>query len=149
MAETYRYTCDHFEIYELVDPATYRRFGERAWMFFEDESLMMIDGIREYFSMIAGEDVPMTINDWHWGGRFQWSGLRTVDCTEGSTWSIHRLAKGFDIKAKGISADAMREEIMAHQDHPYLKYINRMEDGVPWLHVDRANTENRIVLFNP
>jgi len=137
-----RYICKHFKIYELVDPATHRKFGERAWMFFDDDTLRMIDGIREYF------DVPMTINDWHWGGQFRWSGLRTVDCKEGSTWSIHRLAKAFDMKAKGISADAMRAEIMAHQDHPFLKYIYRMEDGVSWLHVDRANVENRIVLFN-
>jgi len=143
MAETYRYICKHFKIYELVDPATYRRFGEQAWMFFDNDTLRMIDRLREYFN------VPMVINDWHWGGKFQWSGLRTVDCTEGSTWSIHRLAKAFDIKAKDISADAMRDEIMAHQDHPFLKYINRMEDDVSWLHVDRANVENRIVLFNP
>jgi hypothetical protein len=122
-----RYICKHFELYELVDPVTYKRFGDRAWMFFDDETLMMIDGIREYFG------VPTTINDWYWGGRFQWSGLRTIDCTEGSKWSIHRLAKGFDMKAKGIPAETMRGETMAHQDHDLLRYINRMENGVSWL----------------
>jgi hypothetical protein len=109
-------------------------------MFFDNESLMMIDGIREYFG------VPMIINDWHWHGEYQWSGLRTIDCLEGSKWSLHRLARAFDIKCR-IPAEKMRSEIMANQDHDLLKYINRMEDGVWWLHVDRANVEGRIILF--
>lgn len=136
------YRCKYFKLHELVDPATYRKFGEWAWVFFDDDTLRMVDGLRDYFN------VPLTINNWHWGGQLQWSGLRTLDCTEGAQYSMHRFGKAFDIKAK-LSATEMRREIMAHKDHPFLKYINRMEDGVSWLHVDRANVEERIVLFNP
>jgi hypothetical protein len=143
------YRCKNYKIYELVDRVTHLRFGERAWMFFDDESLMMIDGIREYFSIKAGKDIPMVINDWYWKGEFQWSGLRPNYCKIGSKWSIHRLAKGFDIKCEQYTAEEMRAEILANKNHELLKYINRMEGNVNWLHVDRANIENRIVVFYP
>jgi hypothetical protein len=139
--EAMKYICKHFELYELVDPTTYQQFGERAWMFFDDESLMMIDGIREYFN------IPMIINNWYWHGEYQWSGLRTIDYAEGSKWSIHRLARAFDIKCR-ILAGEMRSEIMANQDHDLLKYVNRMEDGFGGLHVDRAKVDDGIVFFN-
>ena len=137
------YECQHWRIFELVDRETYRRFGERAWMFFDKESLLMIDGIREYF------DAPMIINDWYWFGNYEWSGLRTIGYMGGSEWSFHRLAKGFDIKCKYLSAENMRTEILANQNHKLLKRINRMEAGRPWLHVDRANIKNRIEVFCP
>jgi hypothetical protein len=88
----------------------------------------------------------MIINNWYWHGEYQWSGLRTLYCTEGSRWSLHRLAKAADIKCE-IPADEMRKEIIKHQDDPLLKWINRMEDKKDWLHVDRANIEGRIILF--
>jgi hypothetical protein len=143
------YQCRHFKIFELVDQRTYDLYGETAWMFFPDESKRMIDGIRDYFSMLAGKDVPVTINNWHFNGTHQWRGLRTIEFTGGAVRSFHRLAAAFDMDIEGVPAHEARREILANQDHEYLQYITCMEDRVSWLHVDRRNIPDRIKIIRP
>ena len=144
------YKSIHFKIYELVDPHTYGLYGEKAWMFFDEETIMMIDGVREFFTELAGRDCPMTINDWYWGGEYEWSGLRTIECKEGADRSFHRLAKGFDLKNDMYEYEHMRIVILANQDNELLQYVKRIEADTPtWLHVDRANVGKRIVVVHP
>ena len=143
------YKCQHFRIYELVDPETHRRFGERAWMFFNPKALRMIDGIWEFFNDYRGQKTVVKINDWYWGGQYQWSGLRTLDCTIGGDLSQHRLANGFDCKIGGVPAEEARQVILANQDHKYLQYITCIEADVDWLHADSRNIRDRILLVYP
>ncbi|MDO9535084.1 MAG: hypothetical protein Q7J85_07070 [Bacillota bacterium] len=137
------YKCKHFKIYELVDPVTYKRFGDEAWMFLNPLILMAADGIREYFG------VPVTINNWHWGGEFQWSGLRTVFCTIGGKWSQHRFANAIDCDIKDIPAEEARQRILANQNHPLLQHITCIEASTNWLHIDSRNIKDRIRIVYP
>jgi hypothetical protein len=65
------YKPKYFKTHELVDKQTYEKFGEKSLMFFDIRILKFIDGLREYFNE------PITINNWHVGGRYENRGLRS------------------------------------------------------------------------
>ena len=126
-------TCRFFKIQELVDKATYDKFGDKAWMFFRPEALEALDDLRSFFG------VPITVNNWHEGGSFQYRGFRPRSCTVGAEYSQHRLGNAFDCDIAGITADEARKRILDKQDDLKLMYITRLEDDVNWLHFDLAN----------
>lgn len=137
------YKCQHFDITELVDKETFNKFGESAWMFFNPNVLMAIDGIRKFFN------VSVTVNNWKSGGQFQWRGLRTLNCTDGGSYSQHRLGAAVDCDVKGKTAEEVRQVILKNKEHEYFKYINCIEDKVNWVHIDVRNINNRILIVQP
>lgn len=143
------YKCRHFKIYELVDPETYRKYGQTAWKFFDGRVLEAADFCRDLFG-------PLTINDWKWGGKFKWSGLRTTACRVGSKLSAHRRGCAMDPKSKKYSGAQMRAAIrngflknppkgmsIIMEDYKFKelkKLINEIELGTTtWLHIARTN----------
>ena len=136
------YKCKHFEIYELVDPATYAIFDERAWMFFRPQALMALDGIREFF------DAPVTVNNWQWGGPFRWRGLRLGSTIVGADYSQHKLGNAFDCDVREMTAEEVRQAILANKNDYRLQNINCIETKVNWLHFDCRNIEDRIRLVH-
>lgn len=133
----------YFRIEELVDPVTFREQGQDAWNLFPDESILMIDGVREFFGL------PVTVNNWLWDGEFQFRGYRPDWCTVGAKGSAHRVGRAFDLDVKGWLAQETRRIIMQNKDHPLLHYIQRMERGVNWVHIDTFEPPNdRIYLFS-
>jgi hypothetical protein len=135
--------CKYFDVYELVDKATFDRYGLRCWEFFTPQAIQALDGVREFFG------VPVTINDWYWGGDYQWSGLRPATCDIGAAFSQHRFGNAFDGKLKGVTAFDARKAIMSNQLDPRLININALEGGVSWLHFDCRNIPERIKFFQP
>jgi len=142
------YKCKHFGIFELTDPVMYRCNGDKAFAFFTDEIKKSIDAVRDFFNR------PVTVNNWIWGGDFQWRGLRTHYCTIGSKTSQHRivgdrLCNAFDFDVDGMSAEEVRQEIIKNKDIPSFKYITRLEKDVNWVHMDckPLDGEERIYLF--
>lgn len=137
------YKCEHFKIHELVDPATYDKFGQGAWKFFDSRLLKGIDDLRKTFG-------SCTINSWKWGGQYKWSGYRSPACKIGAKNSLHRLWRAFDCKFKDMTAAEIRGFI--RKDPIYWgKYFSRIENGVNWLHIDSANDtgSGHIKFFNP
>lgn len=128
--------CKHFKIQELVDKATFEKFGEKAWMFFRPEALEAIDDLRSFFG------VPIIVNNWDEGGPFQYRGFRPRSCTVGAEYSQHRLGNAFDCDIKGVTAEEARKKILENQDNLKLMYITRIEDDVNWLHFDLANIDH-------
>ncbi|MBN2568133.1 MAG: hypothetical protein JXB42_01750 [Deltaproteobacteria bacterium] len=150
-----QYICKHYKAEELVDPETYSLYGKCSWQFFNPDALRMIDGIWEYFDQfITPGNTVIVINDWSWGGRFRWSGLRTIFCNEGSDRSIHRIATAFDLKfprlrdiEPAMTYDDIRQEILKNKNHELLCRINCIEAGTnTWLHADSRNCEERILI---
>lgn len=136
----------HFQLYELVDQATYESEGEKAWEHFTDEILFSLDGLRDFFGR------PITINTWHGGGEFRYRGYRPPSYPHGAKFSQHRLGNAFDCDVAGMPANQARVEIVMHQDDLRLAMITRMEKGKNWLHVDCGAVpegKQRIYLFNP
>ncbi|OQC57067.1 MAG: Peptidase M15 [Bacteroidetes bacterium ADurb.Bin012] len=134
----------HFKAYEIVDKNTYEALGEDALRLFPYHSLLMLDGLREFF------DVPITVNTWHSGGQFQWRGFRTIHCKEGAKQSYHRRGMAFDCDVRNYTAEEARKKILSNEDDPLLQYVNRIEDGVNWLHIDSGTVpegKQRIYLF--
>jgi len=136
----------HFKIEELVDKNTFQNYGNDAWLLLPNESIEMIDGIREFF------DAPVTCNDWIWGGKMQFRGYRPLMCKVGARNSYHKKGMAFDFDVKGLSAEEARKRILDDQDNHLLKNITRMEDRVSWVHVDSGELKDwqeRIHVFLP
>ena len=136
------YKCKHYKIQELVDPDTYGRFGEEAWMFFNPAFLRSADAVRDHFG------VRCTINNWLWGGNRKWSGLRPRLCSIGAGYSQHRFGNAGDILLDGVRAEDARKEILEHKDDIFTE-VMCLEDEVDWLHMDCRNIPGRIRLVKP
>lgn len=143
--EIKRYFC----LRELVDEQTYKKYGDFAWNFFRTELLLNLLWIREYLKR------PITINNWHVGGKFSQRGLRHNMSAE--VWkytkdgkqymSAHILGAGVDFDVKGMSAAEVRTAIQAAAKD--LPYPCRLEDGKTWVHIDTYNdgTKGKVILF--
>lgn len=140
------YKPRHFDVWELVDPMTYSKFGDESLMFLDPEALQALDAIRDLF------DVPVFVNTWYNGGRFRYRGFRPPECTEGAKFSQHRFGRAFDFHINGILPEAIRRKIILKQHEvPGLSNIRAMENGTPtWVHIDTRNIAGEnIYLFNP
>jgi hypothetical protein len=134
----------YFQVYELVDRLTYEQRGDEAISVFNPEVLIQLDNLREYFG------VPITINNWHSGGSFEWRGWRTPEKAKelGAPHSQHRIGNAIDGDVRGMSADDVRAAIIANKDHPLLCRIQRLETGITWVHFDLMWVPDRIHLFH-
>ena len=139
------YRCQHFEIRELVDEQTHKlfkeHFGERhyegfLWRLFDEGLLRSIDELRDKFG-------SCTINDWHRGGNFNWSGLRTPLSPWYSEGSRHSVGGAFDLKFKNFTADQIRDSLRS----VCPSGIKRIELGTSWVHVDDKETGKAHVHF--
>lgn len=141
--------CKYFKITELVSKAVYNKFGETAWMFFDEDYLIDLDTIREYHGS------PIIINNWANGGTFSQCGLRcnldplvknkkTVYC------SAHIFGKAFDLHANNNVK--LFEDLQFLITNKRLKKFRRLESPKTtkygWVHVDGFRTENdKLAIF--
>lgn len=137
------YKCKYFKIQELIDPATYNKWGERAWMFFNPHVLYSLDMIREHFQ------VSVTVNNWLFGGKFTMRGLRPPTSTVGAIYGQHRFGNAIDCDVKNKPAEEVRQEILKLKNNDRFQYITCLEADVAWVHFDTRNIENRIMLVYP
>ena len=136
-----QYKCKHFAAYELVPKHIYNRFGEFAWTFLDKNALIALDSLRSKFG-------SMTVNDYHWGGNREWSGLRTPNSPYYSETSQHSFGRAFDCLFKDYTAEEVRQSILKNPELYYAKYINSIESDVSWLHFSTNNCD-RIKVFKP
>ena len=137
------FKCKYFKIKELVSPLVYRKFGDFAWKFFDEDVLSDLDTIREYHA------ASIVINDWAWGGSLKQCGLRCnkddlVISKKDVYCSAHIMAKGFDLHSGNIPKLYNDVEFLIKNKR--LKKIRRIESQQTtknaWCHVDtlQANT---------
>jgi len=124
-----QYKCKHFKLYELVDKATWKNYGQFAWNFLDPRLLMALDQLRDALG-------PITVNDWKWGGKFQWRGLRTTKCRQGAGMSQHRFGRAVDFDVKGMTPQDVRNYIRTHFEDFGIFCIERK---VNWIHMDVRN----------
>ena len=120
----------HFYLSELVDRATYAKWGELAFGLFSSDLLTALDDLRDYF------DVPVTVNNWYGGGPYQYRGYRSPECRVGAEHSYHRRGMAADFDVQGLEAETVRLMILQHQNEPLLNKIQRLEAKVSWVHMD-------------
>lgn len=133
------YKCKHFGIKELVSEGTYNARGEKAWMLLDERALMTIDMLRDKYGSI-------TINDWSWGGKNHWRGLRTSDSKYYSPYSQHSFGRAFDLIFSTTTAEQVRQDIISNPNDPAFRFINSFEENTSWLHFDVRNCE-RIMTY--
>ena len=127
---------NYFKIQELVDKKVYQIYGERAWKFFDISLLDTLLVLRENLNL------PITINNWLWKGKFTQRGLRhnkssIVRNKDGIYLSAHLFGKAIDFDVKGMSAVDVREWILNNENK--FKHKIRLENklnGKPinWVH---------------
>lgn len=133
------YKCTHFGIKELVSEGTYKARGEKAWALLDDRALQTVD-------LLRGKYGSITINDWSWGGKNHWRGLRTSDSKYFSTYSQHSFGRAFDLIFKDVTAQQVRDDIDADRNDPAFRFINSYEENTSWLHFDVRNCD-RILTY--
>ncbi len=131
----------HFKVQEFVPRLIYETMGDNAIVLLKTILLITAEDIRSFFGK------PVTINNWHSGGAFEFRGFRPAYYTEGAALSEHRLGGAFDCDIRDIPAEEARKAIIEHQGK--FPYLRRMEDGVSWVHCDcRETGKISIVLFS-
>jgi len=132
------YSPEWFKIFELVDKKTYEKYKNRPdylLRFFDPRILWTMDSIRNHFKR------SVTVNDWYWGGNYQYRGLRPFNCKIGAILSMHKYGRAIDSKMEDMSAEEIRQDIFNNQDADRYKYITRVEMKVSWLHLDTSNVD--------
>ena len=134
---------NNFVIQEVVDEATYNKYGVKSIWFMDDRIIQSVQTLRTALG------VPLTINNWHRGGDREYSGLRPHDTTVGAGRSQHKFGRAIDTVSSKITAQEMRDYIMSNQDD--FPFITTIEDKVGWLHMDCRNRDmsNGIMMFDP
>ena len=140
--------CKHFLIQQLVPPTTFEALGESAWALLSDDLLTTLDQLYEAFG-------PMTVNNWHSGGRFRESGLRDPNTATGAPRSQHKVGRAADIKPLKLTVREMYDAILADPSKfPLLTTLENIEFTEPgkWIHVDvrpRLPNQTGIRIVNP
>ena len=121
------YKCKYFTIRELVSSIVYKVWGERAWMFFDEERLKELDLIRETFGS------AIVINNWATGGSLEQCGLRTnkdklVMSKKTLYISAHCLGKGFDLHAGNGNHRKLFDVVYEMIKNGQLKTFMRLEN---------------------
>ena len=138
------YESRHFRIEELVSPEVFAARGEHAWQLLDVYLIVTLDQLRDEFG-------PLTVNDWLWGGRFKYSGLRPLSGGVGAVFSQHRFGRAGDLKPKNVTPQEMHAHILANQDKfPHLRVLEAIEATPTWVHADvRNHGRQGIWVVNP
>jgi hypothetical protein len=130
------YKPQHFGGYELFDQDYYHEIlsdlGGRIFIIYDDRVLITADRLRKRFG-------PIIVNDWEWGGKFNFRGYRPSGCTVGAAYSQHRFGRALDMDPQDVTAEEVREDIIAKPNEATYEYITAIETNISWLHFDVRN----------
>lgn len=132
----------NFILPEFISKETWDKYGHRALWFIDDRIIQTCQKLRDNLG------IPLTINNWYYGGDRNESGLRVEGMKNYSSTSQHAFGRAVDIISKDMSAEEMRQHIYnKRHDYPHIKAIER---NVSWLHIDcRYTNSNNFMLFDP
>lgn len=146
---------EYFGIQEVVDPETFNRHGEGAWMFVDFRLMAVV------LFMRVGIGKPFHVNNYTRGGSFDERGLRSNISNIASTrtkkgqlyLSAHTMGKALDFHINGMPATDVRD--WARKNAEYFPYKARFENlmhGKPigWVHVDcfYRRSNKQVEFFN-
>ena len=150
---------NYFELYELVSPNVYNKYGESAWYVFRTDTLHCLLIIREKL------DKPIHINNWYFakpgervfderGYRDNLSNIAEEKTLDGVLYlSGHVLGCAFDFHINGMSSTSVRNWIVENGDlFPCKIRLERRLNGKPisWVHFDTKHSVNnpKVYLFD-
>lgn len=132
---------NQIRIEELVPEIVFKQFGQSAWRFIQPQLYHALISSRAYFNK------QHIINDWLWGGDFEFRGFRPHWYTGGARYSAHRTGNAVDYDVVGVTAREVREVIQRHPEWGFT----RVEAKVSWVHGDTVwmPGEQGVVLIQP
>ena len=134
----------NFDLKEFIDPKTYSRFGIKSIWFIDHKLIDIAQKIRDLTQR------PVTINDWHNGGRYKLSGLRPFTTSIGAKYSQHKFGRAIDIKVGGMSPMDVHQLIFDNE-HLFidlgLTTLESHEHTPTWTHLDCRYTGKPHILI--
>ena len=124
---------EHFDIREFVGPETFEKWGSKSIDLFDPK---LID-IAEFLRTDIGK--PVTINNWHIGGQYHESGLRSPETKTGAKLSAHKIGKAIDPKVKDYDGERWYAYVKSNAKKLYELGLRRIEDrkiATTWCHMD-------------
>lgn len=123
----------YFKVQELVDRATYERFGDSSVMFLDQRLLRGVDAMRGKL------EASMIINTWDGGGGLQFRGFRPPTSTVGAAFSQHRFGRAVDFHSSHIGINEVQAWVMENQkflrDLGFTTVENFLHTPT-WVHLD-------------
>lgn len=124
----------HFDIRELVSEADFKKYGLRAWRFVCPALLHTLNTLRDDLGC------TITVNNWIYGGKINWRGVRTSKCADYSETSMHAWGRAADFDVKGMTAPEVVVHVIKNRDkYPLITFI---EIDINWVHIDVGQREH-------
>jgi len=125
---------------EFVPETVFNELGGdpiRIFRLFDERVLVACVTLRQRYGV-------MTINNWMWGGRFHNRGYRPPWSDVGAKYSDHRMGRAIDCHFRDVSAEEVRQDILADPwawDFWTITSLEMTVDTEPinWLHFSCRN----------
>jgi len=130
---------NYFKTQEYVSKDVYKARGEKSMQLIDNRIPVFLNNLREALG------VPITVNDWLWGGRCEWRGLRNSNSSDYTPFSQHNFGRALDFKVSGMTSDDVRKWIIDNRELDWVKPITFLESEISWVHIDcRATPNNQL-----
>jgi len=144
------YIPEFFEIYELVPKDLFEKYAkqnkvDKLWLLFDDRVLITADLLRHRFGTIV-------VNTWQWGGDSTLRGFRPFGSAFGAALSQHKFGRALDLIPVKVTAEEIRQDIIANPDREEYSLIKAIETDITWFHFDVRNhklADGGIFYFKP
>lgn len=169
---------ENFDVREFVSKTIFDKYGVNSKWFVSDNIIKLSEFIYSFFNdhyknkLKDVSKVSIQINDWHYGGKYQNRGLRTIDYINeqiakgiktaklsqhvgGSTNAIdfNVIVKFNDGKSTLIDSNEVRKIILENEAEFMQAGLTTLEDGAfapTWCHADcRYTALNKILIIKP
>lgn len=137
-------TTKNFYLQEFVTPNLYKKWKNKSVIFVDERIIYLAQWIRDRFGK------PMTINNWHSGGKYKYRGYRPHNCRVGAKNSQHKSGRGLDFTIVGLSIKEIHEDIKANKELYYeqgVRVIESIELAPTWMHIDCRFTNHYQILW--
>jgi len=104
----------------------------------DERILITLDEVRKYYG------IPVTVNNWYSGGKFNSRGWREPNDKDGATLSQHKFGRAVDFDVYQIPAEEVRNDIRKGK----FPLITCIERDVSWVHIDVRNVK-RLLEIRP
>jgi hypothetical protein len=135
----------NFRLEEFVPRLVFNTFRDKGLGQIDEGIIALAQFCRLYF------EVPMTINNWHSGGKFQYRGWRPPEYTQGAKYSQHRSGRAFDCHfGGGLTVKEAYKKILDEQEAFMEAGLTTLEDIMhtpTWLHMDIRTTNSENILI--
>ena len=117
----------YFEISELLNPEILQILSlEACWQLIPQHVRYGLDKLRELYG------ASIVINN----SNYKNSGIRTQNCTEGATYSAHKINRGliaFDLKVSNMFK--LRDIIEANYADLHISEVESYDETPSWTHI--------------